>query len=526
VRLLLGNLAVAVGYWTFAELGSLAQYTGQIEVAWLPVGFAAGMLYLGDLRWFVGGMVGDFVVGANFGFAFPWDVPDLVTTAGNTIEFVLAAYLMRRWLGPRNVLERPTDVGRLFVAIGIGTAVSAVVGNLDAVWLGGAPWSDFAEGVRTWWLGDTSGGLLLAPLLMVWWANSRLPRWHFRQVVEGVGILGLVAGVSVAVFSSRHPLTYVVFPALVLAAVYLGQRGATLAVFLTYAVAVGMTAADVGPFASRSIDDQTLDTQLYVLVASVTTLILGAAVSARRRAAVDLAQSRERERERGVRERERIARDLHDSVSQTLFSLGLQAGIAKHEIARTHLASGSALPAAIDELALLAHGALVEIRASIFELRGDAITEQGLVAALGAHGAALAVRNEVSVSVEGPPERLPLSPAVEELLFRIGQEAVTNAVKHSGSVSVSAKVTIEDDAVALDICDQGVGFDAHRSYGGHLGLELMRIRASEAGGRVMIDSSPTTGTAIRVVVPSATARAAAPPSVLPGPRAAPPASVS
>jgi hypothetical protein len=82
VRVIVGNLAVAVGYWLFAQLGSLAQYTGNIEVAWLPVGFAAGMLYLGDLRWFVGGMVGDFVVGSNFGFAFPWDGPDLVATAG------------------------------------------------------------------------------------------------------------------------------------------------------------------------------------------------------------------------------------------------------------------------------------------------------------------------------------------------------------------------------------------------------------------------------------------------------------
>ena len=525
VRLIVGNLAVAVGYWTFAQLGSLAQYTGNIEVAWLPVGLAAGMLYLGDLRWFVGGIVGDFIVGPNFGFAFPWDGADLVATAGNTIEFVLAAYLMRRWLGPRNVLERPADVGRLFASIGIGTAVSAVIGNLDAVWLAGAPWSGFGSGVRTWWLGDTSGGLLTAPLLIVWWVGFRRPRGEGRRLLEGTAILGLVSAVSVVVFSSHHPLTYVVFPALVLAAVYLGQRGATLALAVTYAVAVGMTAASVGPFVSRSINDQTLDTQLYILVASVTTLILGAAVSARRRAAVDLAQSRQREEERAAHERQRIARDLHDSVSQTLFSLGLHAGIAKHELGRTQLASGSSLPATIDELAHLARGALVEMRASIFELRGGAVAEQGLVAALGVHGAALGVRHEVSVSVGGPDERLPLSPAVEELLFRIGQEAVTNAVKHSGTRSVRVQVTIENGAVDLFVRDHGPGFDPGRTYGGHLGLELMRSRTREAGGVITIDSSPTTGTAIRVVVPTATAKKVARPT-LPARPAAPPASVS
>ena len=69
VRLVAGNVVVGVGYWLLAQLGSLAQYTGAIEVAWLPVGFAAGMLYLGDLRWFVGGMVGDFMVGSSFSVA-------------------------------------------------------------------------------------------------------------------------------------------------------------------------------------------------------------------------------------------------------------------------------------------------------------------------------------------------------------------------------------------------------------------------------------------------------------------------
>src|ERR1700730_3099774 len=102
LRLAVGNVVVGVGYWLLAQLGALAQYTGAIEVAWLPVGFAAGVLYLGDLRWFVGGMLGDFMVGNNFGVAFPFHPQDLVTTAGNTIEFALAAYLMRRWLGRRN----------------------------------------------------------------------------------------------------------------------------------------------------------------------------------------------------------------------------------------------------------------------------------------------------------------------------------------------------------------------------------------------------------------------------------------
>jgi signal transduction histidine kinase len=327
----------------------------------------------------------------------------------------------------------------------------------------------------------------------------------------------------VAVFASSHPVTYLVFPSLIVAAVYLGQRGATVALLLAYGVAVGMTAANVGPFVEKSIDDEALSTQLYILVATFTTLTLGAVVSARRRAAVELAESRRRETERAAEERQRIARDLHDSVSQTLFSLGLHAGIAKHEVARAELGNGSELPASIDAVADLARGALLEMRASIFELRGGAVTEQGIVAALGAHAAALAVRHDVEVKVDGPPERLPLAREVEELLFRIGQEAVTNAVKHSGSASVSAQVTVGSGGVTLLVRDHGAGFDPSRSYGGHLGLELMRSRASDAGGDLTIHSVPDVGTTVQAFVPAAASPASpAPPERLAGP----PASVS
>jgi signal transduction histidine kinase len=185
-----------------------------------------------------------------------------------------------------------------------------------------------------------------------------------------------------------------------------------------------------------------------------------------------------------------------------LFSLGLHAGIAKHEVARAELAPESALPATVDELAELARGALLEMRASIFELRGGALAEQGLVAALGAHGAALAVRHDASVTVEGPDERLPLPPDAEELLFRIGQEALTNAAKHSGSQTIAAEVAISEGDVALVIHDRGVGFDPSRSYGGHLGLELMRSRAADAGGSITIESVPNAGTSVRAVVPA------------------------
>ncbi|MBO0802489.1 MAG: hypothetical protein J2P25_05375, partial [Nocardiopsaceae bacterium] len=182
-----------------------------------------------------------------------------------------------------------------------------------------------------------------------------------------------------------------------------------------------------------------------------------------------------------------------------------------------------ALADAVAEMTGLAHAALLEMRAAIFDLRGDAVAEQGVVAALAAHGAALAVRHDVRVDVTGPADRLPLAPRTEETLFRIGQEAVTNAVKHSGSPAVSAAVSAQARAagtrIVLIVRDQGDGFDPDGSYAGHLGLSLMRSRAAEAGGTVEIHSVPGAGTTVRVTVPAV---APAPP----GPRAAPPASAT
>jgi signal transduction histidine kinase len=266
-------------------------------------------------------------------------------------------------------------------------------------------------------------------------------------------------------------------------------------------VAIARTADRAGPFATSSIDDTTLDTQTYVLVAGITTLTLGAVVSSRREAALRLAEARRRETERTAEERRRIAGDLHDSVSQTLFTLGLHTGLARHHAAQIEPPVGDSLRATVDEVAELAHRALLEMRASIFELRRDALAEQGLVTALRAHAGAIGLRHDVEVTVAGPEDRLPLDPAVQERLYRIGQEAITNAVKHSGSASVMARLDVGPSAVRLEVCDDGVGFDPRQSYDGHLGLELMRTRAAEAGARLAIDSARSRGTALSVTVP-------------------------
>jgi signal transduction histidine kinase len=200
-------------------------------------------------------------------------------------------------------------------------------------------------------------------------------------------------------------------------------------------------------------------------------------------------------------ERQRLARDLHDSVSQALFSMTLHASAAER-----HLAAAGADPAGpaaeqVARLRELTAGALAEMRALIFELRPGALAEEGLAAAIGKQAAALSARTGVPVDVRTPAERVPLEPAVEEHLYRLALEALNNAVKHAGPARMAVALEAGDGGLRLVVTDDGAGFDPAVPRPGHLGLSTMRERAAALGGTLVVDSAPGRGTRVEVTVP-------------------------
>jgi PAS domain S-box-containing protein len=200
--------------------------------------------------------------------------------------------------------------------------------------------------------------------------------------------------------------------------------------------------------------------------------------------------------------RQAIARDLHDSVSQTLFSVTLQVRAAQAELRKTGLGEGHPAAQALAEVSDLNHGALAEMRALIFELRPGALAEEGLVAAVSKHAAAVAAREGIDVDVTGPDDRLPLSPEAEEQLYRLAQEALNNVIKHARTVAASVAVTSGPAQVTVAIHDDGIGFDPALGRPGHLGLASMRERAIRLGGRLDVASAPGSGTTITATVPA------------------------
>jgi PAS domain S-box-containing protein len=198
-------------------------------------------------------------------------------------------------------------------------------------------------------------------------------------------------------------------------------------------------------------------------------------------------------------ERQRLSRELHDSVSQALYGIALGARTARALLDRDPAAAIEP----IEYVAALANAGLAEMRALIFELRPESLEAEGLVVALTKHAESLRARHQIDVQIDLCEEPdLPLE--TKEALYRIAQEALHNIVKHARASTVALRLCApmpQTPVLALDIRDDGVGFDPAGAFPGHLGLRSMRERAARMGGTLTIDSAPGKGTQIQVRAP-------------------------
>ena len=203
------------------------------------------------------------------------------------------------------------------------------------------------------------------------------------------------------------------------------------------------------------------------------------------------------QRAAAIAERERIARELHDSVSQALY--GIVLGV---HATRQHLRQDQTLlEDRLDYLHSLAETGLAEMRALIFELRPDLMAVGGLVRALGRHADMLRARYGLTVETRFPVEPdLPV--AAKEALYRIAQEATNNAGKHAQAHHVIMQLLSDDRGLTLEISDDGRGFDPSGPFPGHMGLRSMQERAAKIGATWEIDSAVGRGTRVRVQLPS------------------------
>jgi ligand-binding sensor domain-containing protein/signal transduction histidine kinase len=219
------------------------------------------------------------------------------------------------------------------------------------------------------------------------------------------------------------------------------------------------------------------------------------ALAQRAALAIDTAQLYERTQELVVlEERQRLARDLHDAVTQTLFSATLIAE-ALPKLWEVDPDQGREL---LGELRQLSRGALAEMRALLLELRPAALIETSLPDLLHQLADAAAGREDIQVQVrvEG---YCPLPPDVHVALYRIAQEALNNVVKHAQAHHAVVSLCCQDRRVELEVSDDGCGFDPAAVQPDHLGLGIIRERARDIGAYLAINSQPGQGTTVTAV---------------------------
>jgi signal transduction histidine kinase len=219
-------------------------------------------------------------------------------------------------------------------------------------------------------------------------------------------------------------------------------------------------------------------------------------------AAVALANARLNERSREltlVEERNRLARDLHDAVSQKLFSLRLTADAAATLLASDPVRAGAELA----RVQRLAREASAELRAVLAELRPPALSEDGLAAALHKHVDTLRRAHQVELTLDASTT-CPVPSDIEDTIFRVAQEALHNALRHADPRVIKVGLETCGDAVVLEVRDDGRGFDTATGEVAsvrRLGLTSMRERAERLGGTLVVESATGAGTTVRVEIP-------------------------
>ena len=199
-----------------------------------------------------------------------------------------------------------------------------------------------------------------------------------------------------------------------------------------------------------------------------------------------------------LEERQRLARDLHDSVTQSLYGVVTLAEGGQAQLEAGHLTQTSPIFARIGETA---RQAVREMRLFIHQLRPDVLQQEGLVRALRLRLAAVEGRADVRTRLLAD-ETLQVPTPLTSALYRIAQEALNNALRHARARTVTVHLRRDGNQVVLEVVDDGCGFDSETTHEGGMGLGSMRERAAEIGGEFQIRSAPGAGTTVRVAVAS------------------------
>jgi PAS domain S-box-containing protein len=285
-------LVLAAAYVGAAKIGfSLAFTTKQITAVWPPTGIAVAALLLFGYRLWPGIYLGAFISNAL--------TPEPILTAagiamGNTLGPLLAVLGLRRLFDFDVAMERLRDVlGLVLVGSALAMTITATNGVFNLAIAGIIPWSAYGSNWWLWWVGDTMGVLLVAPLLLTWSSWDRGLIHNRRDAFEIVLIAAAVIATTWMLFVRPIPVAYPLYPFVIWTALRFGQRATSAAIVVISAIAIWGTIHGLGPFSPGSLDHRLIMLVTFMAGLSVTGLVLGA-ITAERRLAGEQLEAAER----------------------------------------------------------------------------------------------------------------------------------------------------------------------------------------------------------------------------------------
>jgi len=304
--------AIAAAYFVTAKLGlSMAFQAEQVSLVWPATGFALAVTLLAGFRVWPGIALGAFL--ANVTAPDESAAVACGIAAGNTLEAVAGAWLLRR-AGFAYSLDKLSDVVKFIVlAAGASTTISATIG-VTSLCLGDIqPWNAFGPLWTVWWLGDSMGNLVVAPMLLT--CAAQREHWPLHRLPEAFALLAGLIVTTFVVFTGQwtenlqgHPLAFAVFPFVIWAALRFGQQGTTVAIVVAACVALVATLHNPASSDAESAHERLIVLQMFMGVVAVSALLLGAAISERRRAVEELRAD--------VAWRKELERELHRRAEQ------------------------------------------------------------------------------------------------------------------------------------------------------------------------------------------------------------------
>ncbi len=287
---------LTVVYFIAGKLGlMLASLHASASPVWPAAGIAlAALLVLGHRVW-PAIFVGAFLVNVtNTGNA----ATSLAIASGNTLEAVCGAWLVNRLAGGTTVFDRPQGVFKFALAAVVSAVIGPAFGVTSLALAGFADWANYGPIWLTWWLGDTTGDLLIAPLVILWSVTSKR-RWNRREAAE-VGILLLmlfilsevVFGGWLPISAGNYPIGFICGPIVIWTAFRFTQRETATGIFILSAIAIWGTLHGFGPFVRGTENQSLLALQSWTAVLTVTAMALSAGMAERWRAEEELQQQK------------------------------------------------------------------------------------------------------------------------------------------------------------------------------------------------------------------------------------------